>query len=255
MMKSSAKRILLLLLCCILAAAGSGCGKKEMTNEDILKLDWSKIANGVDDQFVNDQYPNNISVNYNLDTDNSFFQLVIIVEDTITKEEAAKTTEQVIKGINDMIHDQNKNFKKSGAQSFGGFYQNLDLYVQVIPRSPYTEEENYIVNQKIPAGEYQAIDAKEVVPAAVEDSEGMEDETAEDETVGDETDQDETVGDETAAEDGAVAEEGAEAGAGAKDGAAAKDAAGTGAAKDGAQAAEGEGSEEETEAVWLERKN
>lgn len=155
------KRILL-FLCCTSILVGCSAKPQEITIQDIMELDWTQIANAVDDKFVNDQYPMNSSVNYNLDTDNNIFSLVIIVNDGTTAKEAVKSGEDAIKGINDLANKQNKNIKKSGKNFYGGFYGNLDLQLQIIPDSPYTSEDRYIVDQMIPAGEYVEIEAREI---------------------------------------------------------------------------------------------
>lgn len=130
------------------------------TQTDITSLEWNKISEKVDERYVNDTYPMNISVNYNLDTKNSIFNLLLIVKSEITNEDAVKYLTTIAKGINDLVTEQDASYEKSSEKSYGGMYKDLALHVQMIPETPYESKDNYIVDMTIPANEYIDITVK-----------------------------------------------------------------------------------------------
>lgn len=151
------KRIWLLLLSISIFMLG-GCAKEQIADIDIRKLDWDKISVDIDAKYIDaEKYPQNTSINYNLNDEGDTFSVILFVEEDTTPEIAVSNISEVVKGLNDMVAEQESSVKRSTDTYFGSFYKNYDLYLLVIPGNPDTSEENYLVEQKIPAGEYAEI--------------------------------------------------------------------------------------------------
>lgn len=120
-----------------------------------IPLDWGEIGAEVESTYENPElYPVSDSVNYQYIPELKHFQLTITVKEDAELEDIAAYTLAVIKGINDMIATQDFSYARSSDTSFGGFFDENDLQLMVIPGDMYTPEEHYILNTTIPAGEY-----------------------------------------------------------------------------------------------------
>lgn len=122
---------------------------------DNIQLDWEEIGTEVENTFENPElYPICDSVNYRYVPELNHFQLTITVKEDAELKDISEYTSAVIKGINDMIAVQDFSYARSSATSFGGFFEENDLQLMVIPGDMYTPEEQYILNTTIPKGEY-----------------------------------------------------------------------------------------------------
>lgn len=130
----------------------------DMEIKDDVVLDWSQIGNEMDELFTDQSaYPMSLSVNYSLDEANKLFMLTLMVKESTDAEEACTYAEEVIKGLNDVIAQQDFSVERSSIESFGGFFEIYDLKLLVIPDNPYKSSDQYLVDQVVPAGEYQQI--------------------------------------------------------------------------------------------------
>ena len=64
----------------------------------------------------------------------------------------------VVKGLNDLIADQNPDYAPSSDESYGGYLSKYNIYVMVSEDSKKTEKADWLLEDTIPAGEYRAVD-------------------------------------------------------------------------------------------------
>lgn len=172
------KKLLLLLSCTVLLC---GCTKSNIVSPDAavpetemvvggnpdlavkdgIIIDWTEVGKEMDDTFTDQsEYPMSESVNYAFDESTKSFELTLMVKEGTTKEDAVEYATAVIKGLNDEIATQDFSYETSSETSYGGFFAKNDLKLMVIPGTPYTDKDSYLIDQVILAGEDTPVEAK-----------------------------------------------------------------------------------------------
>lgn len=158
--------ILLLASICLLC---SGCTKSNIVhgrgqNEDLPQpidgIVWEQVWEDFDAIYADTYtYPFAETVNAGVYPEENMMKFFLLLNTTISKEEAAKYATEVIKGFNDLISIQNNAYAKSSEESYGGYVSQYDIYVMVGDDSTKAEKDTWILEDTIPAGEYRPVSA------------------------------------------------------------------------------------------------
>lgn len=175
-------------IACLLAAACllSGCTKSNIISEatqdysdlpqpgpdgivwEQLWEDWDEIYTDLND------FPYAETVSGGVYPEENALKFYILLNTTISREEAAQYATTVIKGFNDLISEQNPEYEPSSDESYGGYASQYEIYVMVAPDGTKADTSTWILEDTIPAGEYRAVS-----PEAVPTREAAETEAAE----------------------------------------------------------------------------
>jgi hypothetical protein len=98
------------------------------------------------------------SVSASFFEDENTVKFFILTNEEVSNEEAAEFATNVVKGLNDLIADQNPDYAPSSDESYGGYLSKYNIYVMVSEDSKKTEKADWLLEDTIPAGEYRAVD-------------------------------------------------------------------------------------------------
>ena len=162
------KRWILLLVCiCLL----SGCTKSNIVPQNcdeqygdvpapVGGIVWEQLWEDFDAVYADtNEYPFVETVNAGVYPEDGQIKFFLLLNTTISDEEAAEFATTVIKGFNDLIAEQNSNYSMSGDDFYGGFVSEYDIYVMVAPDDTKDDEATWILEDNIPAGEYRPVQA------------------------------------------------------------------------------------------------
>lgn len=161
------KKIAMILLASMLIL--SGCTESNIvsggSNQDYSDLPqpvggivWEQLWEDWDEAYTDqDVYPFSETVNGGVYEDENAMKFYILLNQEISKEEAAEYATTVIKGLGDLIAEQNPDYTESGEESYGSFIDQYEIYVMVAPDDTKSDEESWILEDTIPAGSYRAV--------------------------------------------------------------------------------------------------
>lgn len=161
------KKIAMILLASMLIL--SGCTESNIvsggSNQDYSDLPqpvggivWEQLWEDWDEAYTDqDIYPFSETVNGGVYDEENAMKFFILLNQEISKEEAAEYATTVIKGLGDLIAEQNPDYTKSGEDSYGSFIDQYEIYVMVAPDDSKSDEESWILEDTIPAGSYRAV--------------------------------------------------------------------------------------------------
>ena len=161
------------LICAVSAFLLTGCTKSNILasggpaepvfeTQDGIILDWSQIANDLDEQYTdNEEYPMALSVNYNLDTETEHMDVTLMVKEGTTPEEAVDFANAAMRTINDEAAMQDFSYESSSDTSYGGFFKKYDVHLIVMPDYTMGKKEYWLVDMDIPKGSDEKIVPKE----------------------------------------------------------------------------------------------
>lgn len=115
-------------------------------NEDIYNL-------YVDD----DMYPVASQLLADLNLDDGYVEVIVVVQDGTSKEDAAEYAMIGIKGVNDEVAVQDFNYGSSGDDTYGGLYQDHKIKVEIYEESVYEAKGEPMYKHTIEKDDYELI--------------------------------------------------------------------------------------------------
>ena len=103
-------------------------------------------------------YPMADSIDFTIDEDKSLIDVTIVVKDGTSGEDAAEYADAVLKSINDEAAVQDYNYGESGADTFGGFFQDRETHLKIYEKSAYEAKGEPMYETDIPADTYMTFD-------------------------------------------------------------------------------------------------
>ena len=198
------------LICALSAFLLTGCTESHILasgepaepvfeTQDGIVLDWSQIGNDLDEEFTdNEDYPMALSVNYNLDPKTKHMDVTLIVKEGTTPQEAVDFANAAMRAINDEAAMQDFSYEKSSDTSYGGFFEEYDVHLIVMPDYTMQKKEYWLVDMDIPKGSDEKIVPKEGAVIMETAAEDQEDESEAEEDTGDTEETAETGAEESA---------------------------------------------------------
>ena len=161
----------------LLAAAGCmvllcGCTKSNIVQPDAgeaespdfniynnIELDMDQFRDEVDEICLDENdYPMADSIDFTIDEDKSLIDVTIVVKDGTSGEDAAEYAGAVLKSINDEAAVQDYNYGESGADTFGGFFQDRKINLKIYEKSAYESKGEPMYETEIPEDTYMTFD-------------------------------------------------------------------------------------------------
>ena len=164
------KRALLVAAGCMVLLCG--CTKSNIVQPDAgeaespdfniynnIELDMDQFRDEVDEICLDENdYPMADSIDFTIDEDKSLIDVTIVVKDGTSGEDAAEYTDAVLKSINDEAAVQDYNYGESGADTFGGFFQDRETHLKIYEKSAYEAKGEPMYETDIPADTYMTFD-------------------------------------------------------------------------------------------------
>ncbi len=169
-MKKYGKKFAALLLCaCML----SGCTESTIINpptEDILAnlpqptdewLVWEQLWDDMSRFYADPEvYPFMDSIEGEVDTDNRTLRLVMLTNQTITREEAVEYVKEVVEGFAELVHEQNNDYTEPGEGTYGSYLDMYEIYLLVAPKDTRNDASTWIFEDTLPKDGYKEIGAE-----------------------------------------------------------------------------------------------
>lgn len=122
---------------------------------------WEQLWEDLDSIYTDhSDFPFAETVNCSVYGDDGKIDYYLLLNQEISVEEAAEYATTVIKGMGDLIAEQNPDYTPSSEDSYGSFIDQYEIYVMVAPDDTKADEGTWILEDTIPAGEYRAVSAQ-----------------------------------------------------------------------------------------------
>lgn len=119
-----------------------------------IEIEWGQVWDDLDAQFLDKElYPFSESVNCNVVDEENRIDVVLLVNEEITPEQAGEYATAVLKGLNDSVATQDFSFNVSDDEFYGDFVSNNDVTVLVAPALTFEDSSTYILQDTIKADE------------------------------------------------------------------------------------------------------
>lgn len=123
-----------------------------------IVIDQEQLKADVDDIFLDStDYPMADEINFEVNEEEEFVDITVIVKDGTGPEAAANYTMEVIKGINDQVAVQDFTYGESDDDTYGGLYQDNVIHVKIYERSVFDAGQEPMYEAEIPKDVYQQI--------------------------------------------------------------------------------------------------
>lgn len=162
------KKLLAAALCGVLIMS-AGCTKSnilkaeqtlsapDFTPVDHVELDWDQVSEDVMSYYEDIEYPGLLTFNFAHKDEEKQIIAQLFVDDSVSPKSAAEYASDLIKYINDSVADQGGAVSLSGTDNYGSFFDEYSFTVQVIPELSQDDEDSWLVNMTVPAGEHTPI--------------------------------------------------------------------------------------------------
>lgn len=160
------KKLALAASCMVLLC---GCTKSNIVNPDSpvepdtenhwdIVLEEEQLQKDVEELYLDEKdYPVASAIAIDLNLDEGYVGVDVVVKDGTSPKEAAEYAMTVIKGVNDEAAVQDFTYGKSGEDTYGGLYQDNEIRVKIYEESVYAAKGTPIYEAVIPKDEYQLI--------------------------------------------------------------------------------------------------
>ncbi len=119
---------------------------------------WEQLWEDFQDTYSDtDAYPYVETSNATVYPEDNTIKFFILLNQEISREEAADFAMTVIKGLNDLAAGQNASYGKSSDTSYGGFVSKYNIYVMVSADDTKSSPSGWLLEDTIPAGEYRPV--------------------------------------------------------------------------------------------------
>lgn len=123
-----------------------------------IVLEEDQLQMDVEDLYLDEKdYPMASSIAIDLNLDEEYVGVDVVVKDGTSPEDASEYAMVVIKGINNEAAVQDFTYGKSGEDTYGGLYQDNEIRVKIFDESTYAAEGAPMYEAVIPKDDYQRI--------------------------------------------------------------------------------------------------
>ena len=167
------KRSAVAALCVVMAVSMAGCKKKEIVVPgggtefvpdvraipvDINDIDWDQIRDDMNELLTKEEYPKGSYIDFAVYPDASQINLIWVLEDDATAEDAVAYGPVIMKAFNDAYVNQDNTVAASTDKYYGGIWDKWEAVLQLYRNRDIMSEELYYVNQVIAAGSGAAVE-------------------------------------------------------------------------------------------------
>lgn len=98
------------------------------------------------------------AIDFDLRLDESAVDVIAVVKDGTSAEDAAYFADVAIKGINDQVAVQDFSYGESDDDTFGGLYQDNVINLKIYEESAYNSNGAPMFETQVPMDEYQTFE-------------------------------------------------------------------------------------------------
>ena len=124
-----------------------------------VELDINQLHEDVNDIYLDESdYPMAAAIDFDLRLDESAVDVIAVVKDGTSAEDAAYFADVAIKGINDQVAVQDFSYGESDDDTFGGLYQDNVINLKIYEESAYNSNGDPMFETQVPMDEYQTFE-------------------------------------------------------------------------------------------------
>lgn len=165
------KQIMAIMLACMCLLCGctestiihtnrGGDSEVPLLSEDGLA--WAQIWEDLSDIYVDeDEYPFAESINGGLFDEENMFKFFLLLKEPISREEAGKYATAVMKGLGELMAEQNPQYTPPSETSYGSYLDAYDIYVMVAVDDVKEDVDSWILEDTVKAGHYREFGSDE----------------------------------------------------------------------------------------------
>lgn len=147
-----------------------GCTKSNIVKPDEMQgpdfnvymditIDEDQLHDDVNDIYLDkSDYPMASAVDFELHLDEEYVKVDVVVKNNTSKEDAAWYADQAVKGINDQVAVQDFSYGESDEDTFGGLYQDNQIYLSIYEESAYESGGEPMYEVQVPKDEYMTFE-------------------------------------------------------------------------------------------------
>lgn len=167
-MKKRIKAAVLMLICISLLCGctestiifGNQSGEVPEVSSDGIA--WAQLWSDLQDEFTDTNiYPFAGTVNGGFFEEDDMFKFYLLVNQEISKEEAAAYATEFLKGVGLLMANQNPQYTPPSDTSYGSYLDKYDIYVMVSQDDIKEDKDSWILEDTIKAGQYKEVGAAE----------------------------------------------------------------------------------------------
>lgn len=127
-----------------------------------LELDKDQLKDDVEDIYLDESdYPMAADIAFEVNLEEERVDVTAVVKDGTSVEDALYFAEMLVKGINDECAMQDFSYGESGDDTFGGLYQDNEIYLKVYEESAYESEGEPMYEVTVPKDIYMTFEITE----------------------------------------------------------------------------------------------
>ncbi|MCD8225043.1 MAG: hypothetical protein LUC99_09430 [Clostridiales bacterium] len=127
-----------------------------------VEIDEDQLHEDVDDIYLDEEeYPMAYAIDFGLHLDDGYVDVIAVVKDGTSAEDASEFAMVAIKGVNDEYAMQDFNYGSSDETMYGGLYQDNEIHLKVYTASEYENDGDPWYEMTIPEDEYILVEIPE----------------------------------------------------------------------------------------------
>lgn len=142
------------------APTPNGGVNPDFSKQTNVSIDWDQVKSDTEDTLNKDDYPLGYYLDYAVHEDTKTIELIWPLLKEATVKDAVQYGRAYIKAFNDAARVQDFSIAPSSDTSYGGLWDKYTIKLQVYKNQDIMNPENYYVDQTIPAGSNQKVQAK-----------------------------------------------------------------------------------------------
>lgn len=137
-------------------------GEPDFDIYDDITLDSNQISAGIGRRLLeNDKYPMGVDVGFELKPEEELVEMVVIVKDGTSAEDAAYFADKAVKALNDEIAIQDFYYAESEEDYFGDYFEDHDLDMTIYYEAVYLIGGEPMYHEKIDRATYVTFEIEE----------------------------------------------------------------------------------------------
>ena len=166
------KNLLMVMGCAVLLC---GCTKSNIVNPDKeeaanpdmniyfnIEVDEEQLVEDVQDIYLDEgDYPMAAGIELALNEEEECVDVVVVVKDGTSAEDASYYADVVLKGINDEYAMQDFSNGESAEDTFGGLYQEREINLKIYTESEYEADGEPMYETVVPKDTYMTFEIEE----------------------------------------------------------------------------------------------
>lgn len=126
-----------------------------------VELDMEQLYDDVNEIYLDEnEYPMASAIEFELKLEEECVDVVVVVKDGTSAEDAAYFADVAVKGINDEVAVQDFSYGESGEKTFGGLYQDNVINLKIYEESAYQNNGEPMYETQVPKDTYMVFEVQ-----------------------------------------------------------------------------------------------